>query len=538
MSVGVRVSGRWVVAVLVSSLLATLGLNAFFAPSALADTAAAAGEFVPVTPARVVDTRSSFGGVTGPVGALSTSTFTVTGGTSGVPTSGVSAVALTVTAVSPSVQSYLTVWSAGDARPAVAQMNTSAGVTLANTVISKVSATGQVSVFNYAGTVQLVIDVTGYYTNNATTGAGGTFVALTPTRAYDSRSGGTPLGAGASRAIQVAGLGGVPTSGVSAVVVNLTGVGATATTVLKAWGTGTVPGTQVVNINIGGTAGAMVQSGLDSSGHLNVYNMSGSIDVIVDVEGYYLTPAADAANYFVPITPVRVFSTPQGINTGTTPIAAGGSATVPIRGAKVGSTQVVPSDANITAVVVTLAVAAPSGAGNLGAYPSGVSRPNTSVVNYVTSDVTGTAIVKLGASGAISVYSSAVAGLRVDVQGYFQSSPPPAPPAPSISSTAYPSAGWAASGTAGSVTASVTGVSGPAVRKYLWSLDDPTLSTPKTVTVASDNAPGTFALSPAPTDGWHTLSVQALNTAGNVSPVSTYSSVPVSRSPHQGPGRG
>jgi RHS repeat-associated protein len=149
-------------------------------------------------------------------------------------------------------------------------------------------------------------------------------------------------------------------------------------------------------------------------------------------------------------------------------------------------------------------------------------------VNYTaanTGNVTGTVMAKIGVTGRVSVYVSyGNPDLIVDVQGYFQSGPPAAPPAPAVTSSVFPGNGWAASGTTGTLTASVSGVAGPAVRQYQWAIDDPTLSSPTVVTVATDNAAGTISLTgaAAPKDGWHTLYVRAVNTANNLSPVTAY----------------
>ncbi|GAA2501588.1 hypothetical protein GCM10009858_44720 [Terrabacter carboxydivorans] len=382
--------------------------------------------------------------------------------------------------------------------------------------------------YNNAGTTDLIVDITGYYTNSSTTGAGGTFVALNPARIYDSRATGqTSMTAGQTRQIQVGGQGGVPTSGVQAVVLNITGTQASASTYFSTWGTGTRPVSTVLNVAPSATAGAMVQSGLTSDGKLNIYNNAGSVDVIVDVEGYYLTPDADAKSYFVPISPTRAYSTLTGLNAKQAPLAANTTAAVPVRGIKSGTSVLVPNDLNVTAVVASVTAAYPSAAGNLAVFPQGTNRPPTSILNYnagTTLNVTGTAIAKLGANGQIAVWSYQRTDVIVDIQGYFVTVPPPAPPAPSVTSSALPSNGWAASGSTGPVTVSVTGVSGPAVRKYLWSVDDPSMRTPSTATVTTDNAAGTFTPPAAALgDGWHTLSVQAVNTAGNPSPVTTYS---------------
>lgn len=512
-----------------AALTVTLGVVEL-APRAQAVTGPAAGEYFPLTPARVVDTRNGTGtGVVAPVGDGATISFAATG-VGGVPASGVSAVSLTVTAVGPTADSYLTVWAQGDARPSVSQLSLSPGVTVANTIVSKVNtATGQVSIFNHGGTVDVVVDVQGYYSNNQAAGAGGTFVPVTPTRAYDTRSGSlTPVGAGETRPVQILGQAGVPASGVSAVVLNVTGTGGTLGTFLTAWGAGTRPGTSTVNVNAGQASGAMIQTGLDSLGRVNIYNRWGSIDVVVDVEGYYLTPDADARNYFVPITPTRVYSTPAGLNAQAVPMAPGSTASVPIRGVKNGATVVVPNDPRVSAVVASVTAVAPQGYGQMTVFPEGVTRPLASVLNFngaSTANVTGTAIAKIGSTGRVSAWvKSGSPGLIVDVQGYFQSTPPPAPPAPSLGSSTFPANGWAASGATGFVSASVSGVSGPAVRAYQWALDDASMSSPTVVTVGSDNAAGAIALSgaTAPQDGWHTLYVRAVNTANNLSPVASY----------------
>ena len=66
----------------------------------------------------------------------------------------------------------------------------------------------------------------------------------------------------------------------------------------------------------------------------------------------------------------------------------------------------------------------------------------------------------------------------------------------------------------------MTGGTAPPVRQYKWSLDDPTLATASLVNVGTDNGAGTAMVNPG--DGWHTMHVQAVNTAGNTSPVTAF----------------
>lgn len=104
-----------------------------------ADAAGRGGHFVPVNTV-LLDTRSGVGGVTGARGAASTTTFTALG-VGGVPTSGVRALLIDVTAVTPSGNTYLTVFPNGETRPIVASLNVSKDEVLTNSVVVAPAAT-------------------------------------------------------------------------------------------------------------------------------------------------------------------------------------------------------------------------------------------------------------------------------------------------------------------------------------------------------------------------------------------------------------
>ena len=55
----------------------------------------------------------------------------------------------------PTAPSFLPVWPQGDPMPAVSQMSLNTGTTTANTVITKIGATGQVSIYRNAGATHL-----------------------------------------------------------------------------------------------------------------------------------------------------------------------------------------------------------------------------------------------------------------------------------------------------------------------------------------------------------------------------------------------
>lgn len=125
--------------------------------------------FTSVSPARLLDTRASTCGFT--LGAAEERRLTVAGA-GGVPGTGVEAVALNVTAVGPSSGGYLAVYPAGVERPYVSNLNFRAGQTVPNAVLSGVGAGGQISIYNPAGTVHVLVDVTGWF--------GGTPIAAGP----------------------------------------------------------------------------------------------------------------------------------------------------------------------------------------------------------------------------------------------------------------------------------------------------------------------------------------------------------------------
>jgi cold shock CspA family protein len=145
-----------------------------------------------LTPARLVDTRSSGATVDGlfrgggRLTAGGTVTVKVTG-RGGVPASGVGAVALNVTAVNPSAASFLTVYPTGAARPNTSNVTLAAGRTLPNMVIATVGTGGQITIYNDQGTTHAIVDVLGWFPTPA--------VAASTTRVSVATGGGQGNGA-------------------------------------------------------------------------------------------------------------------------------------------------------------------------------------------------------------------------------------------------------------------------------------------------------------------------------------------------------
>lgn len=129
--------------------------------------------FVPITACRLADTRPAPNrvGTQSSFSTAETKTFRATGSNgecSGIP-SEATAVSMNVTALGATQQSFLTFWGSG-AQPLAASLNPAPGEPPApNAVTSELSSTGTFNVFNNAGSVEMVVDVNGYYTSSSLT---------------------------------------------------------------------------------------------------------------------------------------------------------------------------------------------------------------------------------------------------------------------------------------------------------------------------------------------------------------------------------
>lgn len=159
--VGALTRARW--SAFGAAVAVTLGL-AGLGTVHLVDAASSDGPesvFVPLTPARILDTRAGIGGVTGPV--ASGSSFEVqVAGQGGVPANA-TGVVMNVTATQTTAAGYITVWPTGEPQPVTSNLNVNPGQDVPNLVTAKLGANGRLSVFNFGGSVQILADVAGYY---------------------------------------------------------------------------------------------------------------------------------------------------------------------------------------------------------------------------------------------------------------------------------------------------------------------------------------------------------------------------------------
>ena len=329
-----------------------------------------AGGMQPLVPARLLDTRLGIGAPVGAVGAGSVTVLHVAG-RGGVPSTGVGAVVLNVTVTEPTASSYITVFPTGAVRPTAANLNMVAGQTVPNLVIAKVGDGGAVSLFNYAGSTHLVADVAGWFPE------GSGFEPLVPARVLDTREGiGAPVGAvgaGSVTSLSVLGVGGVPSSGVGAVVLNVTVTEPTASSYITVFPHGAErPTAANLNMVVGQTVPNLVIAKVGDDGIVDLYNYAGSTHLVADVAGWFPDGGAGATT----IQP----------KAGTV-LAGGGDVVSAVPSELGGGTVVLSASADVPAVDGFLAIA-----------------PNAAVPAGLSGRVTG---VSLNADGTTTVQLTA-----------------------------------------------------------------------------------------------------------------------------------
>ncbi|MFF2039612.1 PKD domain-containing protein [Kitasatospora sp. NPDC058170] len=111
------------------------------------------GLFTPVTPARLLDSRSG-----APLGGGAVRTV------GGVP-AGATAAAVNLTATQTTEDTHLTAWATGSAKPGTSNLNATAGLDVPNHTTIPVDAQGRFDIANNSGSTHVIADLFGYYRN-------------------------------------------------------------------------------------------------------------------------------------------------------------------------------------------------------------------------------------------------------------------------------------------------------------------------------------------------------------------------------------
>ncbi|MEU8764806.1 hypothetical protein, partial [Streptomyces sp. NPDC048659] len=274
------------------------------------------GTYTPVTPGRLMDTRSGLGVPKAKVGPGGTVALKVAG-TAGVPAEGVSAVVLNVTATNTTSGGFVSAYPHDTRRTSASNLNFKAGQTSANLVTVPV-VDGWVEFYNHSGSVDLLADVAGYYAEGT---AGSHYQPVTPKRLMDTRN-----GTGVAQAkVDANGTVTLPVTepDVTAVVMNVTATNPTAAGFVSVYPYGT-PRTAASNLNFvaGQTVPNLVVVPV-KDGKVTFYNRAGTVDLLADVAGYF---KKDTGSVFTGMQPKRLMDTRDG--TGVTRGKVGAGKTV------------------------------------------------------------------------------------------------------------------------------------------------------------------------------------------------------------------
>jgi len=379
----------------------------------------AGGRYTPLSPARILDTRDGTGGISGRIGSGATVDVQVAG-RGGVPTTGVSAVAVNVTVTRPTAAGFLTIYPAGGPRPLASNVNFTPDKTVPNLVVVKVGVGGRVSMFNSAGATDVIYDVAGWFSEPGTGGGNdGLYAPLVPARILDTRDGtggGVRLGPGASLDLQVAGRGGVPATSAAAAVLNVAATGTTAASYLTVHPTGEArPLAANLNFIAGDTVSNRAMVKLGTGGRVTIYNNAGSTDVVVDVGGWFGDASATAAvGSYTALAPARLLDTRDDTGGVSGPVPGGGSVSLQVTGR-----GGVPAT-GVSAVILNVTAVDPTGPGYLTISPSDTQRPLAADLNYAAGETRpNLAVARIGGDGRINLFTSTGTQLVVDVAGWM-----------------------------------------------------------------------------------------------------------------------
>ncbi|GLY14830.1 hypothetical protein Kisp01_18450 [Kineosporia sp. NBRC 101677] len=352
-----------------------------------------AGGYVPVTPARLYDSRAGLNIGVGPNGYARIPVL----GRAGVPVSGVTSVVLNLTASCATAETTLTAYPTG--RPSARPVATvPAGVTRSVLVTTRVGADGSISVGNAQGVTELDADIVGYYTDEVP--EAGQVQAVEGTRVFDSRAEGGLLTESQPRTVVLpATVGGVDSSTVSAVLVDVSAIGPSGAGTLTA-GPGDLPtlyyrkGETIDNLAIVPVV----------NGQLLLRNSGSPTNAVLDVRGVI---TSQVAGQFTAVKPVLLTSATLKHQT-------------PKKVTVTGSQTAVPSTAS--GVLISLTADKPASSTALGAYPWGRSATNAAALRVAKGATrSNQVLVPIGTAGAITLFNNAGnTGVRVDVLGYVR----------------------------------------------------------------------------------------------------------------------
>ena len=344
-------------------------------------------------PVRIADTRD----LPGKLGPARMMTVPVAG-SNGVPADA-TAVLVSVTAVEPCADTFLTAFPCGTSLPTTSIVNAGTGSIIANSAVIRLGL-GALCVYSLRP-ADVLVDVNGWI---GPTGLRAT--PMVPVRLVDTRLGQPQtlksvqnrLGPGQLLAVDVAALPGSDPAATAATV-NVTAVDPTGrgfVSVLPGPCSNVIlpPATSNLNVTTGRDVAASATVGL-GNGELCIFS-SVATDIVVDLQALQ-SPTGGAV---VATDPSRIIDTRSSHR-----LAAGGS--LPIQ---LGSAP--------AAAIVNLTAVAPGERGFLTLYPCASTVPTVSNLNVVPGAiVANSAVVSTGGTNQFCVFSSVDTDVVIDVEG-------------------------------------------------------------------------------------------------------------------------
>ncbi|MFD0570606.1 hypothetical protein ACFQ0T_17045 [Kitasatospora gansuensis] len=359
--------------------------------------------YTPTGPTRILDTRDE-----GRAYRVSFMRQLKVAGANGVPATGVKAVTMNVTVTATSSAGYLST----TLRSSSFLNWSGAGQTVANLVTVPVDDEGMVTFYLGGDSVDLIADLAGYYS-----GSGSIFTSTDPSRALDTRNAigvtsRTPVAPGGTVDLQVAGVNGVPATGVTAVTMNVTVTEPTGGGYLTVYPHGqTRPTISNLNWTPGRTLANLVTVPV-VDGKVSLFNGSGgTVHVIADVAGYY---SAAGHSVFRALQPNRLLDTRSNTEDGCRQTRQA-AAVAPGQTIELGICW-----QDITGATMNVTVTEPSAAGFLTVYPAGSPRPTASNINWTAGQTVPNQVVVPVRNQKVAFYngSGGTVHLVVDVFGY------------------------------------------------------------------------------------------------------------------------
>jgi hypothetical protein len=296
----------------------------------------------------------------------------------------------------------------------VSNLNFSAGQINPNEVTVAVGSDGYVDLYNHAGSVNLLADVQGYYTTRAGASpqqsglVGGTATRVLSTVAGTGAAKGA-VGPGGRVTFHAAlPAGSAPAVAPVAVVLNVTATAGTAGSYVAVTTAGAkgAPTTSVLNFKAGQTTSNLVVVPVGADGEVTLYNHSGHVQLLADIQGVYTT--GGGAEPFVPVTPVRILDT----RTNGTVIGANDDAL-----ARVPAGYAVPTGADVLVNITGTGATANT---YLTAWQNGQLVPGTSNLNLTPGQTRPVLALAPVSGGYIAIHNhSGKVSVIADLAGYF-----------------------------------------------------------------------------------------------------------------------